>query len=111
MAWRAGTETAYRNYQFSYNAKGWLTSATYSGTGSYSVQYQYDTMGNITSLQRYGLQDNSQYGLIDNLSYTYNGNQLVTVTDGRSVLTIAEHSTFLTVRTRMWSTNTIKMAT
>ena len=84
MAWKAGTETAYRNYQFSYNAKGWLTSATYSGTGSYSVQYQYDPMGNVTSLQRYGLQDNSQYGLIDNLSYTYNGNQLVTVTDGSS---------------------------
>lgn len=84
MAWRAGTETAYRNYQFSYNAKGWLTSATYSGTGSYNTQYQYDTMGNITSLQRYGLQDNSQYGLIDNLSYTYNGNQLVTVTDAVS---------------------------
>ena len=84
MAWKAGTETAYRNFQFSYNAKGWLTSATYSGTGSYNTQYQYDTMGNITSLQRYGLQDNSQYGLIDNLSYTYNGNQLVTVTDAVS---------------------------
>ena len=84
MAWKAGTETAYRNFQFSYNAKGWMTAAAYSGTGSYNTQYQYDTMGNITSLQRYGLQDNSQYGLIDNLSYTYNGNQLVTVTDGRS---------------------------
>ena len=84
MAWRAGTETAYRNYQFSYNVKGWMTAAAYSGTGSYNTQYQYDTMGNITSLQRYGLQDNSQYGLIDNLSYTYNGNQLVTVTDAVS---------------------------
>ena len=84
MAWKAGTETAYRNFQFSYNAKGWMTAAAYSGTGSYNTQYQYDTMGNITSLQRYGLQDNSQYGLIDNLSYTYNGNQLVTVTDAVS---------------------------
>ncbi len=31
-----------------------------------------------------GSESPDPYGLIDNLSYTYNGNQLVTVTDGRS---------------------------
>jgi hypothetical protein len=40
-------------------------------------------MGNITTLQRQGKQD-SGYGLIDNLTYAYSGNQLTKVTDAVS---------------------------
>ena len=65
-----------------------MTWATYlennTANSRYTTRYVYDSMGNITTLWRYGLRDNNTYGLIDNLSYTYNGNQLVTVTDGRS---------------------------
>ena len=38
-------------------------------------------MGNILSLKRNGLQDGGTYGLIDNLTYTYQGNQVVKIDD------------------------------
>ena len=41
----------------------------------------YDKMGNILSLIRYGLRDDNKYGLIDHLTYGYNGNQLTKVDD------------------------------
>ena len=44
-------------------------------------------MGNITSLQRNGLLDDGTYGLIDGLSLSYDGNQLVSVTDTGSAPT------------------------
>ena len=46
------------------------------GTGAYTEKVMgYDKNGNITGLQRY----NSS--LVDNLTYTYNGNQLTKVED------------------------------
>ena len=44
-----------------------------------SHQYTYDSMGNILTLKRNGLQDGGTYGLVDNLTYTYNGNQLIKI--------------------------------
>ena len=41
----------------------------------------YDKNGNIKSLQRYGQTGASAYGLIDNLTFTLNGNQLSRVDD------------------------------
>ena len=41
----------------------------------------YDKHGNITGLKRYGQTGQSSYGLIDDLSLTYTGNQLKKVTD------------------------------
>ena len=41
----------------------------------------YDRNGNILSLQRYGQTGASSYGLIDNLTFTLNGNQLSRVDD------------------------------
>lgn len=38
-------------------------------------------MGNITSLSRNGLLDNGDYGLIDDLTLCYDGNQLMAVSD------------------------------
>ncbi len=38
-------------------------------------------MGNVQSLLRSGLLDDGSYGLIDNLSYSYHGNQLLKVDD------------------------------
>ena len=42
---------------------------------------EYDRNGNIKKLQRYGQTGASSYGLVDNLTYTYNGNQLTKVED------------------------------
>ena len=41
----------------------------------------YDKNGNIKILQRYGQTGASAYGLIDNLTFTLNGNQLSRVDD------------------------------
>lgn len=75
IKWKAGGETTARTYQFNYNALDWLTSATYSGPGSYSTAYTYDKMGNMLTLTRYGKYSGSTYQLIDNLTFSYTGNQ------------------------------------
>ena len=88
MSWKSGSSSTVRSYQFLYDNQNFLTWATYlennTANSRYTTRYVYDSMGNITTLWRYGLRDNNTYGLIDNLSYTYNGNQLVTVTDAVS---------------------------
>lgn len=86
MDWKADSKT--RGYVFSYDGLSRLTQASYSengtGNGHYNTEYTYDKMGNILSLTRYGLRDNNQYGLIDDLTFTYNGNQVTRVEDAVS---------------------------
>ena len=41
----------------------------------------YDRNGNILGLKRNGKSSSSAYGMIDNLTLTYDGNQLKNVTD------------------------------
>ena len=81
ISWKAGTETAFRTAKFKYNYLGWLTESTYSGAGKYTTTYTYDKMGNIKTLKRNGLQDGSTYGLIDDLTFTYTGNQVTKIED------------------------------
>ncbi len=59
-------------YTYSYDGLNRLTAADHSRGGTYSTSYTYDDNGNITNLTREG---------IDNLSYSYNGNQLISVND------------------------------
>ena len=65
------------------NASRLVSSSYTSGSNSnrYNTQYSYDCMGNITSLSRNGLLDDGSYGLIDDLTLTYDGNQLMAVSD------------------------------
>lgn len=84
ISWKAGNESSTRTYKFSYNALAWLTAASYSGTGNYTTQYTYDKMGNFQTLKRYGKQDGGTYGLIDNLTFTLNGNQVTKIEDSVS---------------------------
>lgn len=73
-----------RSYSMTYDPLKRLKSATFSGIGgeNYSMpNISYDKNGNINNLQRKG-KSNGTYTDIDNLSYNYNGNQLVGVTDG-----------------------------
>lgn len=81
-------DQANKSYAFVYNSLSMLTDAEYSEeaglstlTGIYDEHLSYDKMGNVLTLLRYGLRDEGQYGLIDNLSYGYNGNQLLKVDD------------------------------
>ena len=67
-----------RKYTYTYDGLNRLTYAAYTGDGNYTANYSYDNMGNITSLKRYDV------SLVDNLTYTYNGNQLTKVEDATS---------------------------
>ena len=89
MTWKSGNESATRGYKFAYDGLDRLTSATYGEGTSISGNANrftekvtsYDKNGNIKALQRYGQTSASGYGLIDNLTYTLNGNQLSRVDD------------------------------
>jgi len=88
MAWKADAKN--RAFRYAYDKFGRLSSAVYLEEGvanqHYDESFTYDKMGNVQSITRYGLQDNSQYGLIDDVSLYYIGNQVVhaddAVTDG-----------------------------
>ena len=84
--WNAGGKP--RGYDLAHDNLSRLTGAEYmengSRSGRYSASYSYDSHGNVTALRRGGLRDDGEYGDIDNLEYTYDGNQLKKVTDGVS---------------------------
>lgn len=109
-AMAAATQTGHR-YTFDYDGLNRLTAAHYGTNGiqsvngsirfdgahNYSTSYGYDLNGNIISLTRKGVNscitvgDTAiwSFGDIDNLSLTYNGNQLKKVTDQCADLTYA----------------------
>lgn len=93
MTWQtADPYDTERTYDFLYDSMSRLISAKYSDangiSGWFDTSYSYDLNGNITTLQRNGLYDNSvygyKYGLIDNLSYEYHGNQAIRISDSCS---------------------------
>ena len=68
-------------YTFTYDGLNRLTDAVHS-VGRYTEKVTaYDKNGNIKNLQRYGQTGASAYGLIDNLTFTLNGNRLSRVDD------------------------------
>ena len=74
MNWTANGSSNH-SYAFTYDGVNRMLNAMH-GTGAYTEKVTgYDKNGNITGLQRY----NSS--LVDNLTYTYNGNQLTKVED------------------------------
>ena len=89
MTWKAGTESTVRGYKFTYDGLDRILNATYGETASISTNANrfsenvtnYDKNGNIKGLQRYGQTGASAYGLIDNLTFTLNGNRLNRVDD------------------------------
>ena len=87
MEWKVNSgnvSDALRGYNYTYDNLSRLLKADYieNGTSSdhYGTSYTYDAMGNILSLHRNGLHNN-MFDEIDNLTYTYNGNQLIKVDD------------------------------
>ena len=88
MTWNGGDGVT-RGYKYAYDGLGRLTDAAYgegasigSNAGRFTEKVTgYDKNGNILSLQRYGQTSVSGYGLMDNLSFTLDGNRLNRVDD------------------------------
>ena len=89
MTWQAGNETTTRGYKFTYDGLNRLLDAVYgegtslsSNAGRFTEKVtSYDKNGNILGLHRYGQTGASSYGLIDNLTFTLDGNRLNRVDD------------------------------
>ncbi|EGJ99791.1 MULTISPECIES: DUF6443 domain-containing protein [Dysgonomonas] len=107
MSWKHNTETNPRGYAFVYDNLSRLTKATYLINGTvqtynastptkpiYQTAYSYDKHGNMKTLQRYGNIDAAKYGLIDNLTMTYAGNQMTRVDEAAAAISIAESMDF-----------------
>ena len=95
MTWKAGNESTVRGYKFTYDGLDRMLNATYGETAGISTNANrfsenvtgYDKNGNIKGLQRYGQTGASAYGLVDNLTFTLNGNRLSRVDDAVAVST------------------------
>ena len=95
MRWRNSTYANKRGYKFSYDAANRLTSAVYGEQDAISTNAdryservtEYDKNGNIRKLERRGKTQSGSYGVIDNLSISYDGNQLSSVTESAAELT------------------------
>ncbi len=95
--WRSITDNIKRAYGYDYDKVDRLKASTYieynTSTSAWATNagkfdekdITYDANGNIMSLKRYGYQvATSSFGLIDNLTYQYNGNFLGAVNDAVS---------------------------
>jgi RHS repeat-associated protein len=101
MTWNSDTTTV-RGYKYQYDDLNRLTNAQYGETqdlssnqARYSETMEYDNQGNITSLQRNGLEDVSGiYGTIDELSINRTGNQLKSISDASDEVLYAGNFSF-----------------
>ena len=82
--WNVSGDKA-RGYNFSYDNLSRLIGASYlegnAPSDKFSTSYSYDKHGNMQSLSRHGNIGTSAYGIVDDLTLSYNGNQLVSVED------------------------------
>lgn len=95
--WRSVTDAIKRAYGYDYDKADRLKSSSYVEYNSVASLWNtnigrfdekditYDANGNILTLKRYGHQGSTNFGLIDNLSYGYNGNFLTAVTDASAI--------------------------
>lgn len=88
MDWLSSQDQTYRRYSYQYDSLDRLNKAFYAKpkstvahTSAYDEYLSYDMNGNITQLSRFGEMDRDQALKIDELRYTYQGNQLVQVQD------------------------------
>ena len=87
MTWEA--DGVKRGYKFMYDDRSRLLRAVYGEGEGLNVNQDrfneeitgYDKNGNILGIKRCGKRSEDEYGLIDNLVMSYNGNQLKAVTD------------------------------
>ena len=91
MRWKNYGYSPKRGYRFIYDDAGRLTQALYgegealaSNAYRFSESLQYDAHGNVTGITRRGKISSNSYGLMDNLTLTYDGNQLTGVSETAS---------------------------
>ena len=90
VIWRDSTQTASRGYKFTYDSMNRLTDAVYGegpslsdNTDRYSERgMTYTKNGALTRLLRYGRRNTDDFGLIDSLVMTLDGNRVLSVEDG-----------------------------
>ncbi|MCT4639972.1 MAG: DUF6443 domain-containing protein [Bacteroidales bacterium] len=87
MQWKNGKDGVLQSYGYKYDTINRIKSTDYAGTKTdgYNTAYSYDINGNILTLERETLVNNTgtfSVLTMDNLAYTYNGgNQLQSVVD------------------------------
>lgn len=94
VEWKSTTDEVERAYRYDYDGLKRLVMADYDHVGGYATEdfsvsdLDYDEQGNIISIKRQGLGAYNNgiptFGEIDDLTYDYDGNQLVKVTDNAS---------------------------
>ena len=92
--WKTGNEAVLRGYDFKYDGLNRLISATYGEGASLSDNKnrydesigKYTANGAIMSLQRNGKTNSGSFGLIDNLTYTLDGNRPIKISDSATAL-------------------------
>ncbi|MEP1095923.1 MAG: DUF6443 domain-containing protein [Cyclobacteriaceae bacterium] len=86
VKWQGYTDNAVKSYRYTYDELNQLETASYGIDGSYTqntygvTNVGYDLNGNITGLERNGLNDGT-VEQVDDLSFTYTANQLTDVDD------------------------------
>lgn len=89
MQWQSSKDNVLRGYDFTYDGLNRLEESIY-GEGADMSQSKnhysenvlsYSPNGSIERLQRYGKKNNGTFGLIDDLTYSYNGNQIKAISD------------------------------
>ena len=89
MQWQSSKDNVLRGYDFTYDGLNRLEESTYgegAGMSQSKSHYSenvlsYSPNGSIERLQRYGKKNNGTFGLIDDLTYSYNGNQIMAISD------------------------------
>lgn len=74
--------TGTRIYEYAYDGLSRVTSGAYtSGPGDYTSSYSYDKNGNPLTVKRNGLISTGVFGIVDNLTFSYDGNHIVSIND------------------------------
>jgi RHS repeat-associated protein len=84
--WKSNLDNVSRSFTYRYDGASRITGGKFIGNGTenYSLDsVNYDFNGNIKMLTRRGYKSNNTFGIVDNLSYTYqsNSNKIQEVTD------------------------------
>ena len=89
LQWQSGKDHVLRGYDFAYDGLNRLEESTYAEGADISQNknryseniLSYSANGSIKRLHRYGKKNNGTFGLIDDLTYSYNGNQIKAISD------------------------------
>ncbi|MDM1557522.1 RHS repeat-associated core domain-containing protein, partial [Chryseobacterium indologenes] len=87
--WKTSDDNIYKVYHYAYDKLNRLHQAVYRepyttvpDKSFFNEEINYDLNGNITRLWRTGKSSSNTALLVDNLTYDYQGNRLLKVTDG-----------------------------